>query len=224
MPEPKEGETRDKFLERCIPMVIDDGTARDGKQGMAGCVSMWDKAQEGKAADMKAVTKKEADGEHPASHYLVVEDPEKPTTWHLRVKGTDGRPDHRLMGAAWAALHGGYRGNRYEGPGKEEAIRKLRALYEREDMEPPGESALSADEILEKLTELANSHDKVAEEIKRYTSLIGAPAIVQAAQDTEAEPNEPPDSGPDAESLTSEALKSLYKMQAELLLMEVDSG
>jgi hypothetical protein len=82
-------------------------------------------------------TKKEEDGEHPASHYLVVEDPDSPTTWHLRVKGPDGKPDHRLMGAAWAALHGGYRGNRYEGPNKEEAIRKLKALYRAEDMEIP---------------------------------------------------------------------------------------
>jgi hypothetical protein len=83
------------------------------------------------------MTKKEADGEHPSSHYLVVEDAEKPTTWHLRVRGADGKPDHRLMGAAWAALHGGYRGNKYEGPGKETAIAKLRALYRSEGMDTP---------------------------------------------------------------------------------------
>jgi hypothetical protein len=83
------------------------------------------------------MTKKEADGEHPSSHYLVVEDAEKPTTWHLRVRGADGKPDHRLMGAAWAALHGGFRGNKYEGPGKEMAIAKLRALYRSEGMELP---------------------------------------------------------------------------------------
>jgi len=83
------------------------------------------------------MTKKEADGEHPSSHYLVVEDAEKPTTWHLRVRGADGKPDHRLMGAAWAALHGGFRGNKYEGPGKEMAVAKLRALYGSEGMELP---------------------------------------------------------------------------------------
>jgi hypothetical protein len=43
------------------------------------------------------------------------------------------------MGAAWAALHGGYRGNEYEGPGKEEAVAKLTALYESEGMDLPGE-------------------------------------------------------------------------------------
>ena len=87
--------------------------------------------------EQKAVTKREGDGDHPAGHFLVVEDPEKPTTWHLRVRGPDGKLDHGLMGAAWAALHGGYRGNKYEGPGKAEALRKLRALYEGEDMETP---------------------------------------------------------------------------------------
>jgi len=84
-----------------------------------------------------AVTKKEGDGNHPAGHYLVVEDPQKPSTWHLRVKDVDGKIDHRLMGAAWAALHGGYRGSKYVGPDKAEALRKLKALYKREDMKTP---------------------------------------------------------------------------------------
>jgi phage head maturation protease len=99
--------------------------------------------QDGQSEPAKAVTKKEGDGDHPASHYLVVEDGEKPTTWHLRVKGPDGKPDHRLMGAAWAALHGGYRGNVYEGPNKQEAIAKLKRLYDEEGMEPPGSKSLT---------------------------------------------------------------------------------
>ena len=92
-------------------------------------------AMEGKEA--KAVMRTEADGQHPASHYLVVEDAEKPSTWHLRVRDVAGGLDHRLMGAAWAALHGGYRGNVYEGPGKREAIAKLTRLYASEDMDTP---------------------------------------------------------------------------------------
>lgn len=72
--------------------------------------------------------------------YLVVEDPQKSSTWHLQVK-RGGTPDHRLMGAAWAALHGGYRGNRYEGPNKGAAIDKLKALYRAEKMEPPAEKS-----------------------------------------------------------------------------------
>lgn len=74
--------------------------------------------------------------------YLIVEDRDHPTTWHLQVK-RNGTADHRLMGAAWAALHGGYRGNKYEGPNKQEAIGKLRALYEREKMPVPSEKSFT---------------------------------------------------------------------------------
>lgn len=71
-----------------------------------------------------------------AVHYLVTE---KDGTTHLPVSGEDGKPDHRLMGAAWAALHGGYRGNKYEGPDKEKALAALKALYKSQGMELPGE-------------------------------------------------------------------------------------
>lgn len=77
----------------------------------------------------------------PASAYLVVEDPQKVTTWHLAVLDAAGKPDHRLMGAAWAALHGGYRGNKYEGPGKTEALARLKRLYADEKMPLPGEKS-----------------------------------------------------------------------------------
>src|SRR5579883_3135930 len=72
--------------------------------------------------------------------YLVVEDD---GTKHLPTE-TDGKIDHRLMGDAWAALHEGYRGNVYNGPKKREAIEKLKKLYEREGMKPPGESKATA--------------------------------------------------------------------------------
>ena len=70
--------------------------------------------------------------------YLVVEDRTKTSTWHLQVK-KNGKPDHGLMGGAWAALHSGYRGNKYEGPNKAEALKKLKALYKREGLETPSE-------------------------------------------------------------------------------------
>lgn len=71
--------------------------------------------------------------------FLVVDDREKPTTWHLQVK-RNGKPDHNLMGAAWAALHSGFRGNKYEGPNKQEALKKLKALYKSEGLPLPSES------------------------------------------------------------------------------------
>jgi hypothetical protein len=81
------------------------------------------------------------------SDYLVVEDKTKPSTWHLPVK-KNGKPDHGLMGAAWAALHSGYRGSKYAGPKKSEAIKKLKALYKSEKMQTPAEKAGIADEFI----------------------------------------------------------------------------
>jgi phage head maturation protease len=116
--------------------------------------------------DEKAPMRSEQDGKHPASHYLVVEDPQKPSTWHLRVRDANGSVSHRLMGAAWAALHGGYRGNRYQGLGKQEAIRKLRSLYEREGMDVPGK----ADSIV---SELANAIvEQVEKERLRFAEIL----------------------------------------------------
>jgi len=66
--------------------------------------------------------KKEQDGLHPSTHYLIVVDKAKPSTWHLRVRDVDGRLDNRLMGAAQA------RGNKYQGPQKRLALVKLRRL------------------------------------------------------------------------------------------------
>jgi len=71
---------------------------------------------------------------HARGDFLVVGDPDETSTWHLPVK-TGGEPDHRLMGAAKAALTVGYRGNVYEGPDKQAAIRALKAMYDAEDME-----------------------------------------------------------------------------------------
>ena len=79
----------------------------------------------------------------PASSYLVVEDPEQTTTWHLAVRDAEGKPDHRLLGSAWAALHKGFRGNVYEGPQKVVALAKLKTLYKTEKMVVPSEAALS---------------------------------------------------------------------------------
>lgn len=92
---------------------------------------------------MKVV--KTVDGKpRPASDFLVVVDPQKPSTWHLPVK-RNGKPDHNLMGAAHGALmNPNYRGGKpYAGPNKQEAITKLKALYKSEGM--PWPSAKESD-------------------------------------------------------------------------------
>ncbi len=83
--------------------------------------------------------------EEKAVQYLVTE---SDGTTHLPYTDSSGKPDHRLMGAAWAALHGGYRGNKYDGPKKAEAIRKLTEVYKRENMDTP-KAAKSVPSLLE---------------------------------------------------------------------------
>lgn len=42
MPEPRPGESRDDFIGRCIPVVLDDSTAENQAQAVAVCFSMWE--------------------------------------------------------------------------------------------------------------------------------------------------------------------------------------
>lgn len=94
-------------------------------------------------ADLQeALTKKVAGHNLKSSDFLVVEDPEKTTTWHLPVK-VNGKADRKLAAAAWAALFsaGGHRGKQYAGPNKAEAKRKLKALYKAEGWEQPTSEA-----------------------------------------------------------------------------------
>lgn len=54
---PKKGESEKDFVSRCIPIVLDEGTAEDNKQAAAVCYSMWreDKKEKGKAIDADAI-------------------------------------------------------------------------------------------------------------------------------------------------------------------------
>lgn len=129
-------------MDKCVEDVQKQG--HDKPSAVAICHESIVKGKELLRA-IKEYTVKETG---PASDYLVVEDAEQPSTYHLRVK-MNGKVDHTLMGAAWAALHGGYRGNVYEGPGKQEAIAKLKRLYESEGMAVPSEKETSqADDII----------------------------------------------------------------------------
>lgn len=45
IPEVRENEERAEFVERCIPIVIEDGTAADSDQAVAICNSMYDESK-----------------------------------------------------------------------------------------------------------------------------------------------------------------------------------
>ena len=42
MPKPREGEDQAAFVSRCIPIVIEDGTAENAEQATAVCYSLWE--------------------------------------------------------------------------------------------------------------------------------------------------------------------------------------
>jgi hypothetical protein len=135
---------------------------------------------------------------YPASDFLVVEDSEKPSTWHLQVK-KNGTPDHALMGAAKAALTspGGHRGNKYEGPEKDAATSKLKALYKAEDMPWAGE---------EKKKEQATEADTSA-----LRDLLQKALDMLPADSADGEPDEEPDEEPEEEAPEEEAAATEFE-------------
>jgi hypothetical protein len=57
MPQPKADETEDEFVSRCIPIVLDEGTAETPEQAAAICHSMWDDAQEDNNMEIRSKEK-----------------------------------------------------------------------------------------------------------------------------------------------------------------------
>lgn len=66
---------------------------------------------------IKAETKSYGGVGYPASDFAYVPDPEKPSTWKLRLtKEPGGKPDSGIVGAAIAALGKGFRGQKVQIP------------------------------------------------------------------------------------------------------------
>jgi hypothetical protein len=140
-------------LKTCIAKGGTDETCAPKAIQIANGVVKRDKERaEAKMPKIKeAVTKKLGGKSYPAACFLVVEDPEKPTTWHLPVKTPNGKADRALAGAAWAALFskGGFRGNKYEGASKSKAQAALKALYKANDWPEPAEEAAESEPLAE---------------------------------------------------------------------------
>jgi hypothetical protein len=51
MPTPREDETQQEFVKRCIPIVLEDGTAENQDQAVAVCNSMWELEMETKETE-----------------------------------------------------------------------------------------------------------------------------------------------------------------------------
>lgn len=91
--------------------------------------------------------------------YLIVPDPQKPSTWKVRVEEEPGKVTVAQLGRAAAALTGGFRGNKVEATDAEinAAKSKLRRMYQQMKAEPPDamkESLMEQDVSGIRITEL----------------------------------------------------------------------
>jgi len=121
------------------------------------------------------VTKTIDGEEYEAGDFLVVGDPEKTSTWSLPVSQM-GEPDHTKMGAAHAALTEGFRGNKFEGTEEEKAtaLKKLKALYKKEDMEWPEDKRSVLDHLLNMIRGLFSASQEPVERSMSFNRLYSA--------------------------------------------------
>ena len=127
----------------------------------------------------KAKGGKTEDGEvFPASDYAYVPDPEKPSTWKLRLTSTPGgKPDSRIVGAALAALGPGYRGNKVEIPEADLAGVKTKVRAAWKELHPDQEIP----QVLKTAEEIEMS------ELEKYKALAEMSDTHKAYHDTLAE-------------------------------------
>lgn len=125
------------------------------------------KAAKAKIMKRDAPTKTVDGKGYPASDWAYVPDPEKPSTWKLRLTAEPGGdPDPRIVGAAAAALGPGYRGQKVQLPDgvRSAVVARVRAAWrkanpETEDKDMPEGIAKSiiADEVVEAIAKADTS-------------------------------------------------------------------
>jgi len=82
--------------------------------------------------------------------YLIVE---KNGDRHLPYTDSDGKVDPLLMRSAWDALHDGRYVKKYEGTGKQPAVKKLKQLYAKESLDNPAEKSERIESWLKEILE-----------------------------------------------------------------------
>jgi hypothetical protein len=151
---------------------------------------------EGYAEDTYAYMEESLKEAKPGDH-LVVEDKDKPSTWHLPY-AKNGTPDPGLMGGAAAALTVGFRGNKYQGADRDKAIRKLVGVYNDLKKEVP--------ENLHKAYEALKEYDLVDRIVKEGGSTFD---IISIAVDKENPDKYYVNFGDWAEDATRNAVKNV---------------
>lgn len=134
--------------------------------------------------DEKAMTKTDGGVSYSAGDYADVEDPEKPSTWKLRLaEGKSGNYTVAQVGRAITALQpGGFRGNRVEiGTSKDEVVKKINAAIGKTD----GDTAqkknlrerLDAVKVNREKAATEHGHDytETCEKCEEYPAIVAAP-------------------------------------------------
>ena len=122
----------------------------------------------------EAVTKSEDGKAFPASDYAYVPDPDKPSTWKLRLTATPGGgPDSGIVGAACAALGKGFRGNKVDIPAGDLAAVKAKVRAAWKKANPDKEADEMPDAIKESEdTEIIGDYIPLVEQAVRKDGTI----------------------------------------------------
>jgi hypothetical protein len=132
----------------------------------------------------KAETKTEDGKSFKSSDYAYVPDPDKPSTWKLRLTNTPGgEPDAGIVGAAIAALGKGFRGNKVQIPasdlGKVKA--KVRAAWKKAN---PDKNPDEMSEVLKEDVQFDVPIAKIDSELQKIYGVVLEPDMVDTQGDT----------------------------------------
>lgn len=87
MPTPRDDETQDEFIARCIPIVLEDGTAEDNEQAVAVCMSMWeDRNKDAKGVRDREMNKTQVQAQEHKTLPLIV----------TKIEGDQGIVEHTV--------------------------------------------------------------------------------------------------------------------------------
>jgi len=68
MPTPGKNETKKKFISRCVPIVIEDGAAKNNKQALAICNSLWKNRKDREMSNARLKRKQKTSDEKGLEH------------------------------------------------------------------------------------------------------------------------------------------------------------
>lgn len=170
--------TMESAFRQTIDNIIEDETIEDKNQAITD--SLWEFASAlVTMIDIEEVASEEMDSEdemekayktengkkYPSSDFAYVPDPEKPSTWKLRLTTTPGgKVDPNVVRAAVAALGAGFRGNKVKLPSSAlpGVKRKVRAAYKEAY---PDVKSENYPEVLK--IDLTEGNDDMSEELKK---------------------------------------------------------